>query len=118
MDRHKIKSEEKVNMELAQIPSVEKILQQQQLQPLIDKYSQKMVTPLVRVILEEERKAITRGCAPASLAEIIPKCISFIEKEYQSFIRPVINGTGVILHTNLGRAAMGKILINESLDKF
>ncbi len=115
MDRHKIKPETNLHRQLAQIPSVEEVLQQEQLQPLIHKYSQKMVTPLVRVVLEEERKNITQGSTPASVTEIIPKCIFFIEKEYQSFIRPVINGTGVILHTNQGRAALGSNLINESL---
>lgn len=112
------KPEKKFHQQLAQIPSVEKLLEQKELELIIRQYSRKMITPLVRIILEEERKNITRGAAPSSLQEIIEKSISFIEKEYQSFIRPVINGTGVILHTNLGRATMGEKLINDAVDSF
>jgi len=109
------KQEKDFHHQLAQIPSVEEILQQEDLQSTIHRYSRKMVTPLVRVVLEEERKHIALGSVPASLPEIIQKCISLVEKEYQSFVRPVINGTGVILHTNLGRAAMGSKLLDESI---
>jgi len=110
--------EKDFHQQLAQIPSVEKLLEQEELELLSHQYSRKMITPLVRIILEEERKNITRGAAPSSRQEIIKKSISFIEKEYQSFIRPVINGTGVILHTNLGRAIMGEKLIKDAIDSF
>lgn len=115
MNNRNDKPEKDFHHQLAQIPSVEELLQQEDLQSTIHRYSRKMVTSLVRVVLEEERKHITLGSVPASQPEIIQKCISLVEKEYQSFIRPVINGTGVILHTNLGRAAMGSKLLNESI---
>ena len=91
-------------------------MEQKELQLLSCQYSRKMITPLVRISLEEERRNITHGSAPVFLPELIKRCVSFIQEECQSFIRPVINGTGVILHTNLGRAAIGNKLISESLD--
>jgi L-seryl-tRNA(Ser) seleniumtransferase len=115
LNNHMNKPKKDFQPQLAQIPSVEEILQQKELQTIIHRYSRKMITPLVRIVLEEERKNITHGSVPAPLSEIIPQCISFIEKEYQSFIRPVINGTGVLLHTNLGRSTLGSKLLKESL---
>ncbi len=103
------------NRELAQIPSVEEVLQQAELKALSNRYSQKMVTPLVRQVLAEERKNIKNGATPSAMADIKKKCMTLIEEEYQSFLRPVINATGVILHTNLGRAALGQAIINNSL---
>lgn len=101
--------------QLAKIPSVEEILEQEELEALIGQYSRKMIVPLIRAVLEKERKDIIKGDTPSSLAIIIQKCIFLIREEYQSFIRPVINGTGVVLHTNLGRAVIGDKLINDTI---
>jgi len=102
--------------QLAKIPSVEEILEQRELEAVIGQYSRKMIVPLIRLVLEKERKNIINGGTPSPITLIIQKCLSLIRKEYQSFIRPVINGTGVILHTNLGRAVIGDKLINETIE--
>jgi L-seryl-tRNA(Ser) seleniumtransferase len=99
---------------LAEIPSVEEILEQRALEAVIHLYSRKMIVPLIRVVLEKEREDIINGSAPSTINLIVQKCLSLIREEYQSYIRPVINGTGVILHTNLGRAIIGDKLINAT----
>ncbi len=101
--------------QLAQIPSVEEVLQQEEIEVLAGQYSRTMITPQVRQVLAEERERIRSGSTPSSLTDISTRCVTLIRKEYQSFIQPVINGTGVILHTNLGRAVLGKAIINDSL---
>lgn len=110
------KQQEKLHKLLAKIPSVEEILQQEDLQPFICHYSRQMITPLVRTVLEKERKLIISGNPPVDKPGIIQKCCDFVQQEYQSFLRPVINGTGVILHTNLGRAIIGDKLLNQAVD--
>ncbi|MFZ2331213.1 MAG: L-seryl-tRNA(Sec) selenium transferase [Atribacterota bacterium] len=100
---------------LSRIPSVEEVLQLEELKFPASQYSRKMITPLVRLVLEEERERIKSGAVPSSLREITDRCTFLIAKEFQSFIRPVINGTGVILHTNLGRAVLGQTIIDDSL---
>jgi len=105
-----------LHKQLARIPSVEEVLQQKDLQPFICRYSRKMITPLVRVVLEEERKFIGNGNPPSAMPEIIQKCSDFIQRDCQSFLRPVINATGVILHTNLGRAILGDKLLAQAVD--
>lgn len=104
-----------MHRQLAQLPSVEEVLEQEKLRLLSNCYSQKMVTPLVREVLAEERKRIKAGAAPPTLSDIINSCTTLIEQEYQSFLKPVINGTGVVLHTNLGRAVLGETLFNDAL---
>lgn len=107
--------EKNLHSKLALIPSVEEILQLEELKLPASQYSRKMITPLVRIVLEEERERIKNGLAPYSRADIAGRCLNLIRKEFQSFIRPVINGTGVILHTNLGRAVLGQSIIKDSL---
>ena len=106
---------ENLHSQLAQIPSVEEVLQLEELELEGSQYSRKMITSLVRQVLEEERGKIKSGSTPSSLEDITSRCIALIRKEFQSFIRPVINGTGVILHTNLGRAVLGRAIIDGSL---
>jgi L-seryl-tRNA(Ser) seleniumtransferase len=113
--QHNKSIKDNLHSQLAQIPSVEEVLQLEELESASRQYSRKMITPLVRRVLEEERGKIKNGSTPSSLADITARCIVLIRKEFQSFIRPVINGTGVILHTNLGRAVLGKAIIDNSL---
>lgn len=113
--QHNKSIKDNLHSQLAQIPSVEEVLQLEELESAGRQYSRKMITPLVRQVLEEERGKIKNGSTPSSLADITARCIALIRKEFQSFIRPVINGTGVILHTNLGRAVLGKAIIDNSL---
>jgi len=114
-DNQNKNNRENLHSLLSRIPSVEEVLQLEELKFPASQYSRKMITPLVRLVLEEERERIKSGAVPSSLREITDRCTFLIAKEFQSFIRPVINGTGVILHTNLGRAVLGQTIIDDSL---
>jgi L-seryl-tRNA(Ser) seleniumtransferase len=115
LEKPEIVSQKVLHDKLAKIPSVEEILEQKELEAVIQQYSRKMIVPLIRTVLEKERKDIINGGTLSPITQIIQKCLYLIRKDYQSFIRPVINGTGVVLHTNLGRAVIGDKLINESI---
>ena len=112
---HKDNRTNNMHSQLAQLPSVEEVLQQEELRLLSSRYSRKMITPLVREVLAEERKRIKAGALPPTFSGIINTCTTLIEQKYQSLIKPVINGTGVVLHTNLGRAALGQPLLDDAL---
>jgi len=97
-----------LNLLLSKIPSVEIILQNKNLQPLMLKYSRKILTQTVRKVISEEKKNAYKSGRLYSLKERINKIKEYFEKENLSFLQGVINGSGVILHTNLGRAPLGK----------
>jgi len=100
-----------LNLLLSKIPSVEIILQNKTLKPLILKYSRKILTQAVRKVISEEKKnALKNGCL-YSAQERINKIKEYFKKENLSFLQEVINGSGVILHTNLGRAPLGKEML-------
>jgi L-seryl-tRNA(Ser) seleniumtransferase len=101
----------KLNLLLSKIPSVEIILQNKILKPLMLKHSRKMLTQAVRKVISEEKKnALKNGCL-YSAQERINKIKEYFRKENLSFLQGVINGSGVILHTNLGRAPLGKEML-------
>ncbi len=98
----------KLNLLLSKIPSVEKILQNKNLQLLILKYSRKRLTQMVRKVISEEKRNAYKNGRLYSSKERINKIKEYSEKENLSFLQEIINGSGVILHTNLGRASLGK----------
>ena len=97
-----------LNLLLSKIPSIEIILQNKNLQPLILKYSRKILTQTVRKVISEEKMNARKNSRLYSAKERINKIKEYLEKENLSCLQGVINGSGVILHTNLGRAPLGK----------
>ncbi len=87
---------------LRALPSVHQLLEEEPAAPLIAEHGRLLVRFAVQRILEDERRG-------GALAE--PKARwSAIERVIQELrrprLRPVVNATGVILHTNLGRAPL------------
>lgn len=111
MKNNKDINNNKLNLLLSKIPSVEIILQNKALKPLIQKHSRKMLTQIVRKVISEEKKNAHKNGFLYSAQERINKIKEYFEKENLSFLQRVINGSGVILHTNLGRAPLGKEIL-------
>ena len=88
------------------LPSVDRLLGSPQLQRLAETFSREAVTELVRRELEGARQAVGRGEAAPSAKVLAEAIIRLAEGLWQPGPRPVINATGVIVHTNLGRAPL------------
>lgn len=91
---------------LRQIPSVEKILQTPELQTYIDSFSHPLVTWAIQQAVEKIREEVKKGRTQISSQEIVEKTKEIIIEQTSASLKPVINATGVILHTNLGRAPL------------
>ena len=77
-----------------------------------------MVTDAARTVLEDLRAKIHSGELDASAVEMtIDHLPDAVEKQLQAeaelSLRPVINATGVILHTNLGRAPLAVVALDH-----
>lgn len=86
------------------IPSVGALLESDAMQPLLDREPRPLVTDAVRALVAAAREA--PDDVPLSHAEWAERVGSLVEARRQPSLRPVINATGVVLHTNLGRAAL------------
>lgn len=82
------------------IPAVEKVLQSLSDSPL----PRPMLTAIVRHELQLLRDS---GEPPPPFDDVVASIRKTANRFHQSRIQPVINGTGVIIHTNLGRAPLG-----------
>ncbi|MGC8489243.1 MAG: L-seryl-tRNA(Sec) selenium transferase, partial [Clostridia bacterium] len=62
----------------------------------------------------ESRERIGRGEDPEQvLAAIVPRARELVDALARPRLRPVINATGVVLHTNLGRAPLGDEVVAQ-----
>lgn len=99
--------------ELSRLPSVEKCLQHTALKPLINQAGRQLVTEAVREVLSGYR---SNKIIPPSLSEIFIGVQRIVDHLLKPGIIPVINATGVILHTNLGRAPLSAAAIAAMQD--
>lgn len=96
-------------MTLRNIPSVETLLQAAE-EP-IRAYGRPLVTQAVRESLEAIRADVRAGGAVPLNREILSLALARLAGWTRPTLEPVINATGVILHTNLGRAPLSKSAI-------
>lgn len=99
-----------------QIPPVDEVLKAEGLQDIIRKYSRQFVVDVVREVLDGLRKEI-RGSKGQRVKgskgqHIETKIKQRLEQKLKPSLKKVINASGTILHTNLGRA----ILCDDAID--
>ncbi len=95
-------------MEYRKLPSVDRLLQHDAIALLAATHGETSVSAAVRGALDDARRAIAGG-APAPDASAWPDLIAErVAASNQSSLRPVINATGIIVHTNLGRAPLSE----------
>ena len=101
---------------LRSIPSVNELLESPPLRGLVDRISHNVVVSTVRTVLDEMRNEVQTAAAGmtlpsvSDLAERIAQRI--VEGELPS-LRPVINATGILLHTGLGRAPLAEEAVEQ-----
>ncbi|MCI0478291.1 MAG: L-seryl-tRNA(Sec) selenium transferase, partial [Anaerolineales bacterium] len=101
--------------QLRQLPSVDTLLQNHTVSALALRYSHPLVVEAARAALDAARQTIlSGGNAPtpqggfALPALLIDDIRVYVERAVQPSLVPVINATGVIIHTNLGRAPLSE----------
>ena len=91
------------------IPAVGTLINKPEIKPLIEKYGRELVTYSLRKVIDTFRAALPTGeTAALDIDTIVAEISALMEKIATPSLRPIINATGVILHTNLGRAPLGK----------
>lgn len=91
------------------LPSVDKLLRHERLHALGE--DGRTLTELVRQALETARGAIARGSEAPSEEQLAEDVLGLARLVFEPSLRAVINATGVIIHTNLGRAPLSSAAI-------
>lgn len=101
---------------LKAIPPVNEILDRPEVKAFIEQFGRDYITEIIKLLMEEHRKNI--GSSEPFSAEIlfttreeiadylVHKLKIRIEEQQNTGLKKVINATGIVLHTNLGRAPL------------
>jgi len=87
---------------------VDRVLSDERIKQLEETYPHILLVNLVRQRLEHDRLSIAIGIPCPSIDEIVESVSAQVYALENPSLRPVINATGVLLHTNLGRAPLSK----------
>jgi L-seryl-tRNA(Ser) seleniumtransferase len=98
---------------LRDFPSVEELVSSKELKSVANTCPRVLLTELVRNTISEQKKLLKRKSNALSRERLI----SAVREEFNRFsrqeIQEVMNATGILVHTNLGRAPLGENLIHK-----
>lgn len=96
---------------LKNIPSVHELIESEPLKKLVDTVSHNVVVNEVRSFLDGLRDDLREAASDVKLpaaSDLAERIADWIVSDQQPKLRPVINATGILLHTGLGRAPLSK----------
>ncbi len=101
-----------------ELPAVDELLRKPEIAALVNMHGAASVTDASRGVLASLREEITKGLLDESSLRIALEGIANAVQSralasLRHSLRPVINATGVILHTNLGRAPLGETALEH-----
>lgn len=99
--------------ELRKLPGVDKLLNDSRINTLLETTPREVVTSFIKQTIDHYRKQALAGEEIPEPESIITEVHTRIQHLTTKSLKPVINGTGVIVHTNLGRAPFGEELLDR-----
>ncbi|MBI5212873.1 MAG: L-seryl-tRNA(Sec) selenium transferase [Nitrospirae bacterium] len=99
---------------LASLPSVDEILKSEKGLEWQESYPRRYVLQAIREIIEQTRQAVLKDeIKEISLEDMLPHIQHRIERLSVFSLMPVINATGVVMHTNLGRSVLSEEILEN-----
>jgi L-seryl-tRNA(Ser) seleniumtransferase len=95
---------------LRDLPSVDRLLADERLRALADEHGHELVLAAARAALARAREDIRAGFEQEDLPA---RAIMELDRLLAPRLRRVINGTGVVVHTNLGRAPLSEYALDR-----
>ena len=113
---NEVRVEETRTVRLRDLPSIDGILRTNAAALLVDRFGRAATTDGIRAVLTEVRAAVQTGLSSVPTAEQLAiLALAHLDAEHRSALRPVINLTGTVLHTNLGRAVLAEAAIEAAV---
>ncbi len=94
---------------LRELPSMDRLLRLPVTIDLLAEYGRSLTLEALRAVLDDQRTAVLEGATYLPMtAMLVQAAREWLETWFTPTLRPVINATGVIVHTNLGRAPLSE----------
>ena len=103
---------------LRKIPSVDRLLNSPDLEEASSQYPRNLILKAINEILSDIRRQIElghafQGSSDLDMERILGAVLEKIKALGRSSLRPVINATGVVIHTNLGRSLLAERVLRK-----
>jgi L-seryl-tRNA(Ser) seleniumtransferase len=95
-----------VNEKLRQLPGVDRLLAEDAVMGLVTDYGHEPTVTALRETLDAVRDEVREGADLPDAAVLAARADARLRRRLAPTLRPVINATGVVIHTNLGRAPL------------
>lgn len=110
-------------MLLRGLPKVDEVLQDERLVLFYETMSRPLIVEAVREVLEKLRNGVLIGQVTEipSPDKMAAEITALLEEKNKKMLRRVLNATGVVLHTNLGRARLSEnasLAVREITDAY
>ncbi len=96
------------NNQFRLLPSVDELLHTEIGQQLSAQFSRTLAVEALRTVLTQAREDIRAGMLCPSYDVLLADAEKLLQRQQRPHLRPVINATGVIINTNLGRAPLSQ----------
>jgi L-seryl-tRNA(Ser) seleniumtransferase len=95
---------------LRELPSVDRLLANAEIAAATERHGRQLVLAVARAALARAREEISAGFEPG---DILARVLYELEAAARPNLRRVLNATGVVVHTNLGRAPLGEAALER-----
>ena len=96
------------------LPQVSEILESEEILKAYEEYPESLIKDSVRESIEFFRNRILdKEDFDFYNKDVIDKAFELMDKNFSPSLKPVINATGVILHTNLGRSLLNEKVVDN-----
>jgi len=108
---------EEKKKQLSSLPSVDELLKSSEGSKWLSITPRKIVLQAIRDVLAAKRKEILDSLTPEITLQAIIRNIDLLIRKLSSYsLLPVINATGIVIHTNLGRALLSEKAVRNITD--
>ncbi|MBI5548117.1 MAG: L-seryl-tRNA(Sec) selenium transferase [Deltaproteobacteria bacterium] len=94
--------------ELRKLPKIDRLLDSDEAGRWVEREGRELVLGSLRLAVDEARLDVQQGLACPSEEAILARTRELLDLQTRPTLRPVINATGVVIHTNLGRAPLSE----------
>ena len=99
--------------ELKKIPGVDKLLNETEIKAMVDDVGVDLVKYAIRETVKSERENVLAGNKYSGENAVFKKIVIIVNSIAGSSLKPMVNATGIVLHTNLARAPLGDYVQQE-----
>ncbi len=102
--------------EFKKIPGVDILLNRAEIKELIDRSDAELVKYVIRKVLSKVKENAGEGDAVPGMDDLVTEIMAEHDRISSRHLRKVINATGVVIHTNLGRAPYSSAMLEDAFE--